>query len=232
GRDRNWLLAGYTFFLFSLGTIFTGLNINAAVLDFIKDRNFPGGPEAYSTIVQFTPVGITPNVAFILSNWLADALMMWRCKVIWDGNWWILIFPGIMYLGSVSMGIMTLFQSTRPDAHLWLSLDVNFALPYFSISSALNITLTILIIVRLIMHQRSFRLVLGRRSAAQYADIITMLIESSAVYAISSFLFIGPFGGGNSVALVFLPILSQTQVIAPLLIISRVSRQQAWTHET
>ncbi|KAF9464029.1 hypothetical protein BDZ94DRAFT_1308285 [Collybia nuda] len=229
GQGRNLLLAGYTFILFSLGTIFTGMNINVAVLGFIKNRNFPGGPEAYSSFAQLTPIGITPNATFIIANWLADAFMMWRCRVIWNGNWWILVFPCIMYLGSFAMGVMTLFQSTRPNANLWFALDINFALPYFSISSALNIILTILIITRLIMHQRR---VADRRSAAQYLDIITMFIESSAIYAISSFLFIGTFGAGNSAALIFLPILSQTQIIAPLLIISRVSTRKDWTHET
>lgn len=110
------------------------------------------------------------------------------------------------------MGIMTIYQSSRPDSSLWTTVTVNFALPYFSISSALNITLTLLIIVRLFMHQRRFTSVLGKRSAAHYMGIISMLVESSAIYAVSSLLFIGTYGANNSISILFLPILSQTQV--------------------
>lgn len=76
GRDRNPILAGYTFLLFSLGTVFMGMNINVAVLAFIDNRNFPGGPETYSGSTQSSALGVIPNAAFILSNWLADALMV------------------------------------------------------------------------------------------------------------------------------------------------------------
>ncbi|KAF9465120.1 hypothetical protein BDZ94DRAFT_1296643 [Collybia nuda] len=232
GRDRNLILAGYTFLLFSLGTVFTGMNINVAILGFIENRNFPGGPEAYSSFTQSSALGVIPNAAFILSNWMADALMLWRCKVIWNGKLWVLIFPCIMYLASISMGIMTIYQSSRPNSDLWTTVTVNFGLPYFSISSALNILLTLMIVVRLSLHYRKFKDTLGRRFLSQYKGVITMLVESSAIYAISSILFIGTYGANNTISVLFIPILSQTQIIAPLLIISRVSKRKAWTEDS
>ena len=47
-----------------------------------------------------------------------------------------------------------------------------------------------------------------------YKAIITMLIESSALYAVNSLLFVGPWGAGNHAADIFLPILAETQVRA------------------
>ena len=71
-----------------------------------------------------------------------------------------------------------------------------------------------MIVTRLIMHSRNIRNALGARGGAGgvYKAVVTMLIESSALYAVSSILFIGPWGAGSWVADIFLPILAQNQV--------------------
>ena len=113
------------------------------------------------------------------------------------------------------MGIMTIFQSSQPNANLWTSVTVEFALPYFSISTALNITLTLLICTRLIFHQRKAKRNLGESARSlPYNGIMAMLVESSMLYAVSSLLFIGTYGGNNNASAIFLPILSQTQVFS------------------
>ena len=42
-----------------------------------------------------------------------------------------------------------------------------------------------------------------------------MLIESSALYTVSSFLVIGPMAAGSLVMDIFFPILAETQVCTP-----------------
>ncbi len=143
---------------------------------------------------------------------------------------------------------MTIFQSSKPNAGIWNSVTIDFALPYFSLSTSLNVLLTLLISSRLFVHQMWIRKNVGSMRLP-YGSIIALLVESSAIYAVSSLLFIGCYGAGSLVSAVFLPILSQTQVsvgilkdspelkyqcqvIAPLLIISRVINQKAWTSST
>lgn len=111
------------------------------------------------------------------------------------------------------MGIMFIYRTSRPDS-ISNSLASNTGIPYFSISISLNIILTLMIVTRLIMHSRNIRNALGARGGAGgvYKAVVTMLIESSALYAVSSILFIGPWGAGSWVADIFLPILAQNQV--------------------
>ena len=133
--------------------------------------------------------------------------------------------------------------------------SINSGIPYFSISLSLNILLTIMIVVRLVLFGRGFRDVVGplvRPNRMQKA-VIGILIESCALYAISSILNIGPWCTNNPVQFAFFPILVQTQVrimffqpvlgghrnfeassdhhngqvIAPFLIILRVANQRA-----
>ena len=133
--------------------------------------------------------------------------------------------------------------------------DIWSAIPYFSISLSLNIILTLMIVIRLILHTRNTRTALGIAGIGGLCKtIITMLIESCALYAVSSLLVIGPWGAGDRITNFFLFILPETQVrdssdrdlrtgscltlrrleqvIAPLLVIQRVANKSALTSNT
>ena len=71
-----------------------------------------------------------------------------------------------------------------------------------------------MIVTRLILHSRNVRTAMGAPFGATglRKAIVTMFIESSALYAVNSLLFIGPWGAGNHAADMFLPILAETQV--------------------
>ena len=148
-------------------------------------------------------------------------------------NIWVVAFPCVMYLASVgtyigstnlamfwandidiAMGILFIYQTSQPNSSIWNTIAINFGLPYFSISMSLNILLTLMIVVRLVLHSRNIRAAMGSPVGVSglYKAIVTMLIESSALYAVNSLLFVGPWGAGNHAADIFLPILAETQV--------------------
>ena len=111
------------------------------------------------------------------------------------------------------MGIILLYQASQPDKDLWNTVAVNFGLPYFSISIAFNILLTLMIIIRLVLHSRKVNMAMGLTGMGGLCRaVVTMLIESSALYAVNSLLFVVPWGTGSHVADIFLGPLSQTQV--------------------
>lgn len=129
------------------------------------------------------------------------------------------------------MGIMTLYQTSRPDSSLFSGITVNFGLPYFTISVALNILLTLIIAWRLLLHDRNFKKAIGSQYAISsiYRSIVTMLIESSALYAAVSICFIVPYAMSRHASAIFLSMLSRVQIIAPLLIVRRVATRRAVT---
>ena len=104
------------------------------------------------------------------------------------------------------MGIMFVYQTAAGSAGWSI-------LPYLSISLSLNTLLTIVIVVRLILHARNTRNALGITGIGGLCKaIIAMLVESCALYALSSLLVIGPLGAENYASNTFLTILGQTQV--------------------
>jgi len=241
GRSVKWGLVVYTVAMFSIVTVFTAMNDNIQSISYIDNREFPGdgdtippGPLGYQLFIYSKPLTIIPNLMFLLNNWLADGLLLYRCYVIYAMNIWVIVFPCLVYLASVAMGITFIYQTSQPNSSIWNSTAINFGLPYFSISLSLNILLTLMIVTRLILHSRNVRYAMGAPGGTSglYTAIVTMLIESCAIYAVNSLLFVGPWGAGSHVADIFLPILAETQVIAPMLIIQRVANQSALTSDS
>ena len=93
---------------------------------------------------------------------------------------------------------------------------INFGVPYYTISLSLNVLLTLLIVTRLALHHRAVNKALGTSapSGGLYKALVTMLVESCALYAVSYLLFIGPWASGSAVSNIFFPILAETQVCA------------------
>ena len=75
-----------------------------------------------------------------------------------------------------------------------------------------------MIVTRLVLHGRNIRAVTGSQVGISglYKTIATMLIESSALYAVNSLVLIGLWAAGSGASGIFLPTLSQTQVRALL----------------
>ena len=94
--------------------------------------------------------------------------------------------------------------------------SINFGIPYFSVSLSLNILLTTMIVLRLVLRGRGLREAMGPLQSTGpnkfYKAIITIIVESCALYSISSILNIGPWCTNNPVQLAFFPILVQSQV--------------------
>ena len=113
----------------------------------------------------------------------------------------------------VVMGLMYICQASVPTRNVQTPVPRTFGLPHLSISVSLNVLLTLMIIIRLVLHVRNIRAAMGTAGMGGLCkSIVTMLIESCTLYTVSSLLLIGPWVGGNPAASIFLGVLTQTQV--------------------
>jgi hypothetical protein len=149
-------------------------------------------------------------------------------------NHWVMALPCLMYLTSfgmcssppqaarlsandadAAMGIVILYhQGISNDSLNWYSIQVPFSVSCFSISMALNALLTFMIITRLILHSRNMRKAMGSASLTSglYETIITMLVESSAIYTIGFLLYIVTWGTDSFLVNAFAPFCTDSQV--------------------
>ena len=119
--------------------------------------------------------------------------------------------------GTVMGVVLIYYQVTQPTTALWGSVPQSFDYPFFAISPSLNIILTLMIVVRLVVHQGRIRNAMGPSATTSkwYMAVVTILVESCALYAVSFILFLGPWGAGSSAANIFFPVVAQTQVRTP-----------------
>ena len=96
----------------------------------------------------------------------------------------------------------------------WARIGHLSTIPYISISLSLNVLLTLMIAVRLVLHGRNVRAATGLRAriGGLYKTIVTMLIESSALFAVCSLLVIIPRSVDSPATNLFFPIFAVTQV--------------------
>ena len=113
------------------------------------------------------------------------------------------------------MGVMFIYyQITQPDTGYWSTVALNFNFPYFSISLSLNVLLTSMIVIRLVLHSRNIRNAIGAPTGTTglCKAVVTMLVESCALYAVNFLLFIGAWGAQSHVSDIFFPLLAVAQV--------------------
>lgn len=116
--------------------------------------------------------------------------------------------------GAATGIVLIYFQVSTPYCGDGCSDITNIGIPPFSISVSLNVLLTLMIIGRLILHNRDIRNAMGPlfKPSGLYKAVVTTLVESSAPYAVTFLLFIGAWATANPAQFIFLPIVAQTQV--------------------
>ncbi|KAG1812181.1 uncharacterized protein BJ212DRAFT_1483356 [Suillus subaureus] len=222
-----------TTFIFS--TLFMAALADFTQLAFIQYRDYPGGPNAFENNMFGIPVDNLGNVCGFLTMILSDGLVVWRCMVIYRGcmvpMWIILLFPGLMFAASIAMGIMFLLQVTANSPY-FSSTNINYTVPYLTLSLALNIIITIAIVLRLLIYRHRISKVLGSSYGTQYTSIAAMIIESAALYSAFSVAFLTLFLRNNPISETFIESLTQVQIIAMLLIVFRVAQGKSWSQDT
>ena len=93
---------------------------------------------------------------------------------------------------------------------------VGISLPHLSASVSLNVLLTLMIVIRLVMHRRNVRAATGSSAGISglYKAVATILIDSSALYAVTSLVLIGLWAARSGAAEIFTPIHAEIQVCA------------------
>lgn len=112
-------------------------------------------------------------------------------------------------------GIVYIRQVSQQVNIIRLASAVNhFGIPHHTLSVAVNVLLTLMIVIRLLLHGRKTRQAMGASTPAGgwYKIVITVLTESCALFAISFLLFIGFWAALNPLASAFFSIVVGTQV--------------------
>jgi len=196
----------------------------------IDNRNFPGGPLAYYGATQNMWWSVMAFAGGAVANILGDGLLVYRCFIIWDSQWYIIALLVPIYLASSVLAIMTTVETALPNSSF--AGTTHLIMPWVSLSVGLNIIVTSMICFRLLRMRALIKGALSPEMSGVYTGIAAILIESAAPFTIIGIGVVVTQARNTSVALAFAYIWGAFCSLSPQMIILRVSMGHGWLKET
>ncbi|CAA7266666.1 unnamed protein product [Cyclocybe aegerita] len=137
----------------------------------------PGGVGDVTT--RFVRFGSA--VSLIAASWASDALVIWRCVILYEDASRTLRFSIDVLLSTmalISLGLGLTYLATS------LTILNEFMFIFALATSICNAIMTTLIVLRLWYHQRFIQKALGSEYASPYARVIAMCVESAALIVV------------------------------------------------
>ncbi|KAK0209670.1 hypothetical protein IW262DRAFT_1468649 [Armillaria fumosa] len=163
-------------------------------------------------------VNVLKEASTITNCLMCDTVMLWRLYVIWNKS-----VKAIMVLAFGICGYITIYHlstlSLQPESiqtlYRWLQAS-------YSLSLATQLSVTIMIVVRIWRMSKRTGSWKNSPSSKPYVDIIWMIVESGAISAMTSTLFLAFFNTEAAISVILGDSLGQISAIAPALLLFRI----------
>ncbi|KAH6908435.1 hypothetical protein BKA70DRAFT_268755 [Coprinopsis sp. MPI-PUGE-AT-0042] len=172
----------------------------------------------------------TASLLWDISIWIADAVLVYRCYIVWVGYPWVVVLPACLYLAGIGVNLRTYVPLDFWDDKL-NTVDI-------SLTIGLNIIITLLISLRLFRAHKRLRTALPDSHHKLYLGIIAILVESAAplaIFGIGTIITL-PLSDANKTAwksgTIFDILYNVSAILAPQLIIFRVATGTSWSDKT
>ncbi|KAF8990487.1 hypothetical protein BDZ89DRAFT_1124392 [Hymenopellis radicata] len=224
---KRMTLAGIITFLWFANTVILALDWKVVDQLFIAHGTSLEMEFTFEFGTDDIAMSIAETILRILSVFVADLILVWRCWVLYGGNLKVIAIPGLCVITETVSACIVIVSSVE-DANFVGATQINWSLVYYSMTVATNSLCTILILFRIVRVSG-----LGA-SLKTYRGIIEILVESAAMYAIIYIAVViayaYQFYTGATVATAYpYPEMISISItgIAPTLIIARVMAGQS-----
>ncbi|KAF9061813.1 hypothetical protein BDP27DRAFT_1428576 [Rhodocollybia butyracea] len=204
-------------FLFS--TTHVSLGFYRLIEGFIVLRDAPGGPSAF-----FSDVSIPANVAKVtlhtVNSVFGDSIMVWRCYNVWGQKWLPSILPILLIIASAVCGFgqAVIFAQAKSTHSAFSSQLEIWNGSLFSLSLTTNVVVTSLIAFRIWWLSREVSPL--HESSFKYRRVLTLVIESGAVYSSALVIEITLyFLNNNAFYIIYDPIAQLTAIVPTTIIV-------------
>ncbi|KAF8628852.1 hypothetical protein AX17_005912 [Amanita inopinata Kibby_2008] len=172
-----------TIIMFFVATAHVAINLYRFLRPYLQPQKFAQSSGYILDLDDRT--NLTVNVLLCVMTWLGDALVIYRCFLVWDNNYFIIAIPVALLTGCLIVTTVAFYFGTHPDtassAHVvqWLS-------PVYALAFAQNTLTTILIVFKLWkVHRTSTRSsVHNAGSRLGVVKIMRIVVESALLYTI------------------------------------------------
>ncbi|EMD36422.1 hypothetical protein CERSUDRAFT_106312 [Gelatoporia subvermispora B] len=184
GKRTNWLLVIVTIIMGVVGIL-------DATLDIVLNiRVWTTGDLTLFT-ERASWINIEKNVNQFVQPLIGDAILIYRCWVVYERRWMMIVVPALLWVATCVMSMFTMVLSA--DIASTSGINAAFLTPFissaFSLTVALNIVTTSLIVLRIWNISRDVR----RYSTGnnKVAFVVRIIIESGLLYTLTAVIILG-----------------------------------------
>ncbi|KAF8871632.1 hypothetical protein BD779DRAFT_1453658 [Infundibulicybe gibba] len=237
-RRINKFMLAYITLLLLVVTVEQVVQAYRTQLAFIDHKDFPGGPWAYYQASFNGGTSMTVSmITGLVPMFLSEMFMVWRCWVLWHSAsrraaYAVASFPALTLAASLASAVPYVLTIADPDIPIPGVHTTTWLVSWYTLMLSTNVLATGLILARLIMHRRAVRTTLAIPHAGEYSSLISMLVESAALYSIVGVGYLIATGVGSPIREAFIGALAPTQQISGYLIIARLAHGRGWQRST
>ncbi|KAF5339700.1 hypothetical protein D9758_014905 [Tetrapyrgos nigripes] len=237
----NWTMLLFALLLAFFATFDVALSLMHAIEAFILYTGPGGSEERYTGLTDWVNIMKTVNV--FVGKQISDGALVYRCWIVTNKNYLLLILPALLWLGDLAMTVfITVLEATAGSTHELLTGGeariTAVITSAWSMSIANNIMTTGLIvwfIRRVDRHNALYAMQtsslnnssgnrrLFRRKRTRLQNVIRIMIESGLMYTVTAIIAFITFVTGNNSFYATTDVELQVLAIAYNLIIIRVS---------
>ncbi|KAJ7770578.1 hypothetical protein B0H16DRAFT_1715236 [Mycena metata] len=186
--SRRTLLAA-TWLMFWVGNTRLALDVLATAVSIrIVQDNIQSSANLIAQLRLLFTLQSVQTGFFALNVLVADILFLYRCYVIWGCQKRVLILPG-MFIAATIAASVRYFVTEGPSSLVTASSGPIFGpkLPYV-LGALTNLVITSFIVGKICWIRRDAHIVGANRLKQRYDVVLTILLESGALYCLSAIL--------------------------------------------
>ncbi|KAF7324967.1 hypothetical protein MKEN_00539100 [Mycena kentingensis (nom. inval.)] len=239
------------------GTVLTVLYICATIhcavqwhLETAAFSNYGATPDLYFVLTHAdSRLVILGSLTAIINLIVPDAVLIWRCWIVWGRSWFMVVIPLLASLGATACAIVAVTGEIGaatlptngpidPGKVKRLLAFLKYGTPAFALTFAVTMYTTLVILLRIFLVHRAMKKQRGVKAtglsglsvvsdSSPYSSIIEILLESSVVYSIAVLthvVFLAQKSENQVWSQSYLP---QIAGIAPTLLMYRIARGHA-----
>ncbi|EGO03189.1 hypothetical protein SERLA73DRAFT_164998 [Serpula lacrymans var. lacrymans S7.3] len=195
-NEINWPLLALTVLLCILATADVAFGLRHNLVAFVY----------YTDQVEHYWVNIMKTVDYAMQTLIGGAIMIYRCYIVYNKNWKIVVPSFVFWLGSLSTGIVVIITFSKLDtsalpkiSQTKPSVDI-----FLSTTLAINIVTTepfsVLIAYRTwsVDNERTETSDLPTHRVSSLRQVVIIFVESAALYTISAFVFVSTYAANKN----------------------------------
>ncbi|KAJ6576706.1 hypothetical protein DFH09DRAFT_1031478 [Mycena vulgaris] len=172
-------MMGISLLMFVVATMHVAVNFTRIIKAFIIFAGATGGPAAFfNQLAEFTQM--FGSTLYVIQTLVGDALVLYRCYLVWERKLWVIAFPFALLLGSTATGIGILWAFDKVGrAEIFAEELSHWITSFFSMTFATNVICTALVAYRVWAINRKHVSFRGRK----LRSLMLLIVESGAIYS-------------------------------------------------